>query len=370
MNNKDEMAPAMITLSYRHTLGQLLGRHMMPGLMPPDSASQSLQPGQPTIGQLSPSVVARLLRQAQRHDRLHITRPQATFNAPQPAVHLAATYHHPVHIPRADIDGLPETCGVYIFRGANDMALYVGRSLNLRSRVLAHLYDHDDQLLVRQTRRIEYRRSAGELGAALMEASLLRQLRPAHNKKPRPHRALHTLMLDASGRVNVAKVDPRAMGRTDQLFGIFASQPAALEALQKLVAQHELCGITCGLEPAAELGVACFGRQIRRCRGACTGEESPMQHHARLAHALEELRVRPWPYQGPMAIVERAEDGWTQLHVMDQWRYLGSLDDQHHQLPAPVPMPMPACAGFDVDSYKLVIQPYLLGLLELRALPG
>ncbi len=369
MKNKKDLARAMNTISHRtlHTsptspasLTQLFTRPLMHAAMP------ALMPHAPSAQprKLPAALVERLL--VQEGERSQLGRPRTSFNAPPPAAFRAATMTYPAHIERAGIAALPEGCGVYLLRGADDRPLYVGRSLNLRSRVLAHLHNHDEAYLIGQTRRIEHRRTAGELGAALLEHSLLRDLQPSHNKKPRSRRGLFTLRLDMDGRPQVAQVSESELGRAENLFGIFASERAARDALHKLVERHALCSIATGLEQASSLGAACFARQIRRCRGACTGEESGEQHQQRLLQALEDLRIQPWPYAGAMGIVEKG-DGWQQVHVIDHWRYLGSLDRDHRQLRA---RPAASLRGFDLDSYKLVIQPYLLGQLELRALPS
>jgi excinuclease Cho len=351
------------TTSYRHSLTQIFTRHLMhasmPGLLPPGPAV----PRAELPSKLPAALVERLVRQEQCRGMRG--QPIATFSAPQPAAHRAARAY-PLHIERAGLDALPACCGVYVLHGADDLPLYVGRSLNLRSRVLAHLHNHEEELLVRQLRRVEFRRCAGELGAALMETSLVRDLQPLHNKKPRNKRCLFTLRLNPAGQPQVAQVAERDCGRTENLFGLFASERAAQEALQKLVARHELCSIATGLEQGAGEGVACFGRQIRRCRGACTGEEPHELHQERLMRALEDLRILPWPGEGPMGIVEE-QDGWRQVHVLDQWRYLGSLDERHRQL---APRPAASRKGFDLESYKIVIKPLLLGQLDLRPLPG
>ncbi|MGZ4999571.1 MAG: exonuclease domain-containing protein [Methylomonas sp.] len=44
----------------------------------------------------------------------------------------------PSHIDPALIDDLPEGPGVYLFYGENDLPLYIGKSVNIRQRVLSH----------------------------------------------------------------------------------------------------------------------------------------------------------------------------------------------------------------------------------------
>ena len=56
---------------------------------------------------------------------------------------------------------------------------------------------------------------------------------------------------------------------------------------------------------------------MRKCRGACVGEETPEAHNVRLATALEAKRIPDWPFPGPVAIVERdAARGIEEAHVV------------------------------------------------------
>ena len=62
--------------------------------------------------------------------------------------------------------GLPDTPGVYIFYGENDTVLYVGKSVNLRTRVMSHFSgDHTtskDMHISRDIRRLEWVETAGD----------------------------------------------------------------------------------------------------------------------------------------------------------------------------------------------------------------
>jgi excinuclease Cho len=83
-----------------------------------------------------------------------------------------------------------------------------------------------------------------------------------------------------------------------------------------------------------------------------------------LAAALENMRVMVWPYPGPMAIVEEC-DGWRQMHVIDHWAYLGSIDAAG----TASPYKPPRQAKFDVDTYHILIKPMLRGDLLITPLP-
>lgn len=67
----------------------------------------------------------------------------------------------------------------------------------------------------------------------------------------------------------------------------------------------------------------CFARQIKQCKGGCCGKEAIGAHSARLMAALSKLRIKPWPYKGPVGIVEKNEFlGREDIHLVDAWRYL------------------------------------------------
>ena len=85
------------------------------------------------------------------------------------------------------------------------MPLYVGKSLAMRSRVLSHFADNlrsaREMQLAREVRRIDFQRTAGELGALLREAQLVKELAPVFNRQLRR-------VSDLCGFVLEARTDP------------------------------------------------------------------------------------------------------------------------------------------------------------------
>ncbi len=197
------------------------------------------------------------------------------------------------------LDALPEAPGVYLFYGLNALPLYIGKSTNLRERVGAHFSSDyrsaTDLRLSAEIRRIEFEETAGEIGALLREAALVKSMLPAHNHALRRKAESGVLELpDAPGPprfVPAASVEP---GELAGRYGPFSSKRQAREALRTLAAEHALCWKALGLEK--RLG-PCFARQVKRCAGACVGAESAEAHHARLAAALAPLAIPRWPYR-------------------------------------------------------------------------
>jgi DNA polymerase-3 subunit epsilon len=252
------------------------------------------------------------------------------------------------------LEGMPDSPGVYLFYGDNDLPLYVGKSLHLRTRVMSHFSaDHrnDRELsLSQQVRRIAWIEASGELGALLKEAELVKRLQPTHNRQLRRNRDLCAWRLrpDMLGdwQLDLVHAGDLDIGRQDDLYGFFRSRREATSRLRALAAEHALCPPLLGLEKPAP-GQRCFTHQLKKCRGACHGGESPQAHGLRLIEALHALKVQCWPYDGPVGVRE----GDT-LHVVDGWRYLGAATDDEG-LAELLRAGRPA---FDLDIYKLLVK--------------
>ena len=266
----------------------------------------------------------------------------------------------PPHL-QTDVADLPEGPGVYLFHGDGEIPLYVGKSVNLRRRVLSHFQaDHREAREMRisqEVRRIEIRETAGELGALLLEARLVKQLQPLFNRKLRRDNRLCSWRIADDPRerplltlVRDEIVDPACFG---QLYGTYRSRRQAQEGLRGLAEQHGLCLRVLGLESGRG---RCFAHQLGRCRGACCGEETPQRHAARVQAALAAERLRAWPYDGPIGLPEAAPDGLrSEVHVFDQWRHLGTARDEAELDELLLARQRGDAFGFDLDTYRLLL---------------
>ena len=275
----------------------------------------------------------------------------------RPEFDEARVYEYPTHLRHA-IEDLPAAPGGYIFHGEQDkLLLYIGKSVNLRHRVMSHLRTVDEARMLRQTTRISHVRTAGEIGALLLEASMIKQQQPLYNQKLRRTRQLCSLQL-RDGVPDVVYANDVNFATQTDLYGLVGSQRAALEGLRLLADQHKLCYGAIGLEKL-KVGRPCFRAMIGQCAGVCRGDESAGDHRARLFTALEGLRVACWPYAGAVGLVER-DEVLTQIHVIRNWCYLGSVGDRAEasRLDA-------QAVGFDADGYKILCRPLLSGTAEI-----
>jgi DNA polymerase III subunit epsilon len=267
----------------------------------------------------------------------------------------------PAHLPADLADALPEAPGVYRFYGENDALLYVGKARDIRQRVLAHWQnvsrDERSQRLAELVRRVEWDETAGELGALLLEARLIRESKPLHNRALRRARQGWTIVVADDGAA--PRIEPiesvQLSFEPSDCFSLFPSERAAHAALTSLAREHRLCAKMLGLEDTEG---SCFAFQLGRCEGACVGRESLARHTVRVKLALAPLRLKPWPFAGPIGIRERSANGREQLHVLDAWRHLATLDSQDQSQLDFEGMSRGDRLAFDLDVYRIV-QRYL-----------
>ncbi len=302
--------------------------------------------------------------------KLTTTLPAETFDAALAS--LLQRPSLPSHLPTDALDQIPDAPGVYLFYGENDLPLYVGKSVRLRQRVLSHFNaDHKlykDMRLSQQLHRIEVRETAGEIGALLLEAQLVKDLQPVHNRLLRRQGDLCAWRLkeDDKGRTQpvLTYASEQDFGRADRLYGLFSSKRKAETALREMAESHQLCLVQLGLEKQAGTNKPCFGWQLKRCKGVCVGKEAESFHRARLEAALSSLHVKTWPHAGAVGLVERFGDDRTDIHVVNNWCYLGTARSEHelHSLLEHAP----ARPAFDLDTYKILSRAMLRGELDVR----
>ncbi|NBY68121.1 MAG: endonuclease, partial [Betaproteobacteria bacterium] len=250
---------------------------------------------------------------------------------------------------------LPRTSGVYIFKGAGTLPLYIGKSVDIRSRVMAHLRAEDEVEMMSQSLQLECIETAGEIGALLLESHLIKCLNPIFNVRLRRLRSLCTLQIEKQSggwKPNIVSGKDLGLGKVDGLYGLFGSVHSAQSKLRELADQHRLCLGLLGLEKISKRG--CFGLQVKTCLGACVGHEERHAHDERMLSALTDMKVHAWPFEGAIELVEQSGD-WVQRHRIQDWRYLSTTCSKSSALKVSVQQ------SFDLDTYKILVKPIMIG---------
>ncbi len=171
------------------------------------------------------------------------------------------------------INDLPERVGVYFFYNENKDLIYIGKSKNIKKRVLTHLGNVKTQKAIRmksEVASVDFYITGSELVALLMESAEIKKYKPKYNKaqtKSKLNFGLYSFK-DRKGyiRFNILKND----GRTTPLSS-FESIKEAKQYLNNQSEKFELCQKLCGLSDSVG---SCFQYQIKICKGACIDLES------------------------------------------------------------------------------------------------
>lgn len=257
------------------------------------------------------------------------------------------------------LSDIPESPGVYLFFGEGPLPLYIGKSIKLRSRVMAHFQAASrvarEMRILTEIRRVEWRETAGELGALLLESRLVKELQPVYNRQLRRQGGLVAWLLadDPQARplLRLVGLDDLANDMLPKLYGVYRSKRHAQDSLRSAAQTHGLCPQALGLESGKG---ACFAHQIGQCKGVCAGREAPALHAARLQMALAAQRMQAWPHAGRLGIREyHAASGRSEIHVFDQWCHLATVHDEA-ELQALASERRPI--AFDLDTYRLLVK--------------
>jgi excinuclease ABC subunit C len=164
---------------------------------------------------------------------------------------------------------LPDSPGVYLFHGAADETLYVGKARSIRKRVASHFSGGEPRLTSR-VERIEFLVTATEAEALLAEQSFIKRHRPRFNIRLRDDKSYPYVCVSLDEeypRVYFTREKHRS-GRA--YFGPFSSAKRVRETLDLLgkLFQFRTCE---GREPGRRSGSPCLDYFIKRCGAPCVG---------------------------------------------------------------------------------------------------
>lgn len=250
---------------------------------------------------------------------------------------------------------LPQAPGVYIFEDTAGRPLYVGKSINIKKRVMSHFSrDHADAREFKMAQTIAHIRTqqtAGELSALLLESRLVKELQPVYNRQLRRLSKLLLVqqVIDERGYITAnleeaSTIDPTV---ADSVLAVFPRRSRAKAVLNEVTKTFDLCPKLMGLEKA---NGACFMRQLHKCHGACIGEEAAATYNERLLTAFDNQRIQAWPFKGAVLLEERFTADVTHAIVVDKWCVLGEVTQE----PYCEPVFKAAEAAFDLDTYKIL----------------
>ncbi|MEP7202614.1 MAG: DEDD exonuclease domain-containing protein [Ilumatobacteraceae bacterium] len=193
---------------------------------------------------------------------------------------------------------LPRSPGVYLFRGASDQILYVGKATNLRQRVRSYFGSDDRRkigTLLREAQRVSYVTTPNVLTAEVLELRYLQQLAPRYNKvgtTPQKYRYVRLSTDETWPRLSVVN---EATGAGVHLGPLpsKASADAVVEALQSVFPLRR-CTARLGRTflPPPE-AITCTPSQLGVAMCPCAGTADAHNYAAVVANTVQAMTTSP-----------------------------------------------------------------------------
>jgi len=187
-------------------------------------------------------------------------------------------------------DHLPNAPGVYLFRGRDHRVLYVGKSMNLRSRVKSYFYGDGRKKvedLLAETVSVDGVACGSELESLVLEARLIREHEPKYNRRGKTWRKYAYLRVDdaeAYPRIKVVR-DTKGSGA---FLGPFPSSHLARLAKEALEDVFPIRRCTKAMRASTRFA-PCALAEMHRCLAPCDGRVGPERYEELVRSLISSL---------------------------------------------------------------------------------
>ncbi len=189
---------------------------------------------------------------------------------------------------RTFVKTLPASPGVYRMFDAAGEVIYVGKARSLKARVTNYTrpegLDIRIQRMIAATANMEFVRTETEAEALLLEANLIKRLKPRFNVLLRDDKSFPYILIATEHEAPELRKHRGNRNRKGHYFGPFASALAVKRTINSL--QKAFLLRTCSDSFYKGRTRPCMLHQIKRCSAPCTGEISLPDY----AELVEEAR--------------------------------------------------------------------------------
>ena len=176
---------------------------------------------------------------------------------------------------------VPESPGVYLWKGAEGQVLYVGKAKALRRRMRQYAAGHDERemvpLMMEQVASFDYVVTDNEVESLILENSLIKQFDPPYNVRYRDDKSYPFIALTLEDPYPAIKFTREKHRAKTRYFGPYTDARAARETIDVVRRIVPLCRATCvewkrvTAHGGAPTGKACFDYHVGLGPGPCVG---------------------------------------------------------------------------------------------------
>jgi excinuclease ABC subunit C len=198
---------------------------------------------------------------------------------------------------------LPSKPGVYRMFDAKGDAIYVGKARNLKNRVsnyaLGQGHNNRIALMISITANMEFVVTESEADALLLEANLIKKLRPKFNVLLRDDKSFPYILIAKDHAVAQLAKHRGARNRKGNYYGPFASAGAVNNAINTM--QKAFLLRSCNDSVYANRTRPCLLYQIKRCSAPCVGYIKPEDYNVLVKEAEDFLTSKSTAVKAELA---------------------------------------------------------------------
>ncbi|MFK7804744.1 MAG: excinuclease ABC subunit UvrC [Anaerolineae bacterium] len=186
---------------------------------------------------------------------------------------------------------LPTSPGVYLHKDKDDVIIYVGKAINLRSRVRSYFAKNVDSNKTERLRQritdIEIITTDSELEALLLENTLIKKHKPQYNVRLKDDKRYPYIKVSWKDPFPKVQVTRRMDRDGSRYFGPYTSVWAVHQTLDLL--RKIFPFLTCDREITGNDPRACLYFDIKLCSGPCIGRVSQEEYRSMISHLMDFL---------------------------------------------------------------------------------
>jgi excinuclease ABC subunit C len=175
---------------------------------------------------------------------------------------------------KTQVEALPHKPGVYIMRNSGGEVIYVGKAVDLRSRVRSYLHpsawvNPKVRALVAELAGLQFIVADSELEALILEANLIKEHRPRYNVRLKDDKWYPYIKITLGEPFPRVLITRRMEQDGSRYFGPYTSSASVRQTLELL--RKSFPYLSCGREITGRDVRPCLYYEIKLCLGPCIG---------------------------------------------------------------------------------------------------
>lgn len=200
------------------------------------------------------------------------------------------------------VENLPTETGVYYLYNKAGEIIYIGKSKNIRKRVLSHLTSsaRKAEKIQKKINHVSFELCGNECLALLKEQHEIKKNQPPLNYAMKFRRFAMGVRLNKKTPYHQLLVEQ--VRQEHEYLEVFKNKKEAEKKLFYWITEYELCAQHTSLSSAKK---HCDRYQMNACKGACVAEEKCEHYNARIQELVDQLE---YPYEN-MLIIDKGKKG-------------------------------------------------------------